>query len=224
MSLGEILKSNREQHKLKLDDVASRLNIQEKYLRSLESNDFKSLPADIYVNCFLKLYGNLLGLDVEELIELYKRSAKKGSSATESVVTTSQGFFSRMYQNIVLPHLIRSVVLLCCIAVFLVYIGYNVVNLIQPPDLIVVSPANNSIIHDNYVEVSGNADKEVIIYVNDKHVLGGQSGEFRTTINLQKGINIIKITAQNRHGKEAYEYIKVMYEVKDGDSQDVGRR
>lgn len=225
MTLGQILQKHRVEQKLTYETVAERLTIQKKYLEALEKGDYASLPADIYVQCFLKLYGALLGLDQEELIALYKKERGSLSSQHVYVATKKQGALSRFFHFVIVPRLISSLVLIIVVGIFLVYIGFGVFNLMKPPALEISIPLNNTIITHNYVEIAGSTEKEVEIMVNDKPILGDPEGNFRSVINLQKGVNIIKITARNRHGRERIEYVRVMYDTElDNDAHTVGLR
>lgn len=209
MTLGQILKENREKQGFKLEEVSRKLNITQKYLIALESGDYSILPAKIYVHCFLKLYGELLALNTKELIDLY--SQEVGNSKKEHTVTK---------KNIIkpitmwsLPRVISGIVLLIGLSIFLGYIGMGVYRLVQHPFLEVDGPQNNIVISENFVEVVGRTHKEVQIYINNNHILADELGEFRSMVSLQKGVNIIKIVAKNRHGKESIEYRKILYDI-----------
>lgn len=208
MTLGQILKENREKQGFKLEEISSKLNITQKYLRSLESGDYSALPAKIYVHCFLKLYGDLLALNTKELITLYDEEV--GDSKKEHTISKKNLIKSVTLWSI--PRLISGFVLLLGLSIFLGYIGLGVYRLVQLPSLEVDGPANNSITAENFVEVSGRINKEVQVYINNNHILADEEGEFQTMVSLQKGVNIIKINAKNRHGKEAIEYRKILYD------------
>jgi len=47
------------------------------------------------------------------------------------------------------------------------------------------------------INVSGQTEKEVDLYINDRPLLIDQQGDFSIDLNLQKGENIIKITDKN---------------------------
>ncbi|MDR1363290.1 MAG: helix-turn-helix domain-containing protein, partial [Spirochaetaceae bacterium] len=71
-SIGEQLKAARESKGLAIDDVEREINIARKYLAALEAEDFSQFTAETYVLGFLKNYGEYLGLDVKELLSLYR--------------------------------------------------------------------------------------------------------------------------------------------------------
>jgi cytoskeletal protein RodZ len=71
-NIGGRLKTERENKGLSVDDVARDINMARKYIIALEAEDFSQFPAETYLLGFLKNYGEYLGLDVKELISLYR--------------------------------------------------------------------------------------------------------------------------------------------------------
>jgi cytoskeletal protein RodZ len=71
-SLGEKLKTARENKGYTYDHVGRETNIAGRYLEALEKEDFSKFPGEPYILGFLKNYGDYLGLDVQELLSLYR--------------------------------------------------------------------------------------------------------------------------------------------------------
>jgi cytoskeletal protein RodZ len=71
-SLGEKLKSARESKGHTYDQVGRETNIASRYLEALENEDFSKFPGEPYILGFLRNYGEYLGLDVQELLSLYR--------------------------------------------------------------------------------------------------------------------------------------------------------
>lgn len=61
--LGDRLKQRREQQTLSLSQVAEKTMIQQRFLKAIEEGDLYSLPEPVYIQGFLKRYGDILGLD-----------------------------------------------------------------------------------------------------------------------------------------------------------------
>jgi cytoskeletal protein RodZ len=59
-----------------LEEISSYLKIRKQYLVALEEEDFSSMPAEVYVKGYLKLYSNYLGIDVN-LSEKDKQESSK---------------------------------------------------------------------------------------------------------------------------------------------------
>jgi cytoskeletal protein RodZ len=71
-SLGDKLKSARESKGYSFDYIGRETNIARRYLEALEMEDFSKFPGEPYVLGFLRNYGEYLGLDVQELLSLYR--------------------------------------------------------------------------------------------------------------------------------------------------------
>ncbi len=71
-SLGEKLRTAREEKSLSVDQVARDTNIAKRYLTALEEEAFTEFPGEPYLVGFLRNYSDYLGLDSEEIVGLYK--------------------------------------------------------------------------------------------------------------------------------------------------------
>ncbi|TFG64294.1 MAG: hypothetical protein E4H36_03380 [Spirochaetales bacterium] len=71
-SIGEKLKTAREQAGFNLDQIARDTNISKHFLQALEDEDFSSFAGETYIIGFLRTYAEYLGLSPEELITLYR--------------------------------------------------------------------------------------------------------------------------------------------------------
>ena len=72
-SVGLILKNARSKRKRDLQRIADKLRIRVQYLEALENGDYKAFPGQVYAMGFLKSYADFLGLDVDALVERYKK-------------------------------------------------------------------------------------------------------------------------------------------------------
>jgi len=71
-SLGEKLKTTRNEKGLSYDQISRETNISIRYLEALETENFSVFPGEPYVIGFLKNYGAYLDLDIDKLISLYR--------------------------------------------------------------------------------------------------------------------------------------------------------
>jgi cytoskeletal protein RodZ len=71
-SLGDKLRSTRESKGYDYNQVGRETNIAIRYIEALENEDFSQFPGEPYILGFLRNYADYLGLDVEELIGLYR--------------------------------------------------------------------------------------------------------------------------------------------------------
>jgi cytoskeleton protein RodZ len=95
---GELLAARREQMRLSVDEVSSRLKLASRQILALEENDFAQLPGMATVRGFIRSYAKLLELDPDPLIALV---ATRKDPAIDSVVARrplpSPGFSGRRY-------------------------------------------------------------------------------------------------------------------------------
>jgi cytoskeletal protein RodZ len=71
-SLGEKLRTAREDKGYSYDQASRETNIAARYLEALEKEDFAKFPGEPYLLGFLRNYGDYLGLDAQELLNLYR--------------------------------------------------------------------------------------------------------------------------------------------------------
>ena len=92
-----ILKERRTSLGLSLDDVSKDLNIRVYYLNALENYTIAKLIGKVYINGYLKLYTNYLGIDnYDELLEnclMQDKPLKSRKKNTAEISKTSKNFF-----------------------------------------------------------------------------------------------------------------------------------
>jgi cytoskeletal protein RodZ len=71
-SLGEKLRQAREDKGCTLDQASRDTLITARYLQALEAENFSNFPGEPYILGFLKNYSEYLGLEVQELLSLYR--------------------------------------------------------------------------------------------------------------------------------------------------------
>src|SRR5271163_3686293 len=62
-SVGKLLKTERERQGRNIAEIAEELCITQRYLRSIEQDDLKSLPGSFFYKSFVKQYAAVLGVD-----------------------------------------------------------------------------------------------------------------------------------------------------------------
>lgn len=71
-SIGEKLRTQREQKGYSIEQIARDTNIAKRFLVALEAEDFSVFPGDPYLIGFLRNYADYLGIDTEEIVSLYR--------------------------------------------------------------------------------------------------------------------------------------------------------
>jgi cytoskeletal protein RodZ len=72
-AIGQSLRNRRLQKSLTIEQAAQDTKIHSKFLRALEEEKWDVFPARVYLDGFLRSYGNYLGLEGDDLIEQLRR-------------------------------------------------------------------------------------------------------------------------------------------------------
>lgn len=79
---GEILRKTRQRKKLSLAEIAKRTKIRKDYLIALEENRYQDLPAGAYIQGFIKNYSQVLGIDSQPLLAVFRRDYQEQTGPT----------------------------------------------------------------------------------------------------------------------------------------------
>lgn len=79
--LGTLLRTEREKKGVSLAEAEEATRIRRRYLEALEQGQYAGLPAQVYVEGFLRTYALYLGLDPQEAINMYRRQIQESEEA-----------------------------------------------------------------------------------------------------------------------------------------------
>lgn len=97
-TIGELLKTTREQRGIPLREVSDETRISIRYLEAIESNDYKRLPGGIFNRSFVRAYARCIGYDEKEAVEAYGRYMRDHGESSDEVVTTPH--HSKVYTDV----------------------------------------------------------------------------------------------------------------------------
>lgn len=112
--IGTQLSAARNMRNLTIEKVAQELHLDVAVVRALENDEREKLPSPIFVQGYLKSYGRLVGLPVEELIRNY--SEQVGGPPPLTVIRTNTRLPAVRLRSI---RLIRNVIILLLAAILL---------------------------------------------------------------------------------------------------------
>ncbi|HWO78027.1 MAG TPA: RodZ domain-containing protein [Bacillus sp. (in: firmicutes)] len=69
--LGKRLREAREEKGLSLEDLQEITKIQKRYLKGIEEGNYAPMPGNFYVRAFIKQYAEAVGLEPEEVFNVY---------------------------------------------------------------------------------------------------------------------------------------------------------
>lgn len=127
-SIGEVLRSARENRGWNFADLQRVTKIQAKYLQALEYNDFDYIPDKEYARSFLKRYAEVLDLDADVLLDAYDTNSLvvyyEAGEEEELQSELKRGYKVKKKQTNYLP-LIYLLLAAVGILVFVTYIVYS---------------------------------------------------------------------------------------------------
>lgn len=74
---GKILKGMRERQGISLQEIADRTRINITYLYCIEEDNFRSLPAEVYLRSYIYQYAQMLRWDSKRVLEGYLRAYQR---------------------------------------------------------------------------------------------------------------------------------------------------
>ena len=196
-SIGQFLQKQRRKKNLTREEIATELNVSVSFLQHLEEDHFKLLPAPVYVKGFLRRYAKYLGLQEKHLLALFRRSydlQQQDHSAPPQPLQRPHFTFT--------PGRVFSLVISLTIIAFLGLLYFQYRRYSGQPVLVLQTPPEESIIYQEYVEVSGQTEPGVELFINGEKKPLEEDGTFRFTLGLEPGLNNIVITVRKGNGKE----------------------
>jgi cytoskeleton protein RodZ len=220
LTLGERMKKMREDRRLTIAEVSKGTKIQAKYLEYLEGNECSKLPADVYVKGFLRSYAIFMGVNEKVLIKQYERekgiqkNLKRIDSEIDSKKTVSFSNF------VVTPGIVVAGAVILVVLGSIFYLYREVDSFISAPRLLILKPQDGLNIDASSTNVSGVAEKDALVFINDQPVLVNENGQFSEDVGLKEGVNTITVRAKNKFQKEASQSVTVNVPVKDNSQED----
>lgn len=213
-TLGDKLRCLREEARLPLEEFARVSGIQPRFVQALEAGQYDRLPGEAYVRNFLRIYADQFHVNPERVFELYRKESKVVRSATPDVLTPPKALPQ--------PHAIRwhrvlkrSAVSLCIVAL-LVYLGLKVRTILTPPALSLTSPAQDMTTRTPSILVEGATEHEATVTINGQQALTDQNGHFAETLDLEPGLNSIKVAAKKERSRSTTISRQVVLTTQDG--------
>jgi hypothetical protein len=192
-TLGEYLAQVRVQMNLDLKTVSVLTQIKPSYLQLLESGDYSSLPADVYIRGFLKSLSTFYKIKEQLLIDQYEK--ERGFEIAKPHLKKSR------FKVLFTP---KTLVIGVSLLLGLLAIGYvtnQIRSVLAPPFLSVSEPSSDQTVTSDSIVVSGRAEIGAEVLINNQPVLIDSSGQFSENLLLSPGPNIVEIVEKNKFNK-----------------------
>ena len=206
-TLGEKLKHMRKELNFTLSEMSEKTKIRKAWLKAFEENRFGELPDPVYAKNFLKLYVRSLGGDVAYFLNQFEEECSTCSFIDHSRMPRTRAL---AWQFLVASRFVKVLGVLLVAGAVSVYVGGQVQAILAPPELIVLSPSDGDLLHEAQTTVSGRAQEEAHVRINDVDVLLNADGTFSAEVALERGLNVITIESAKRYSKSTIEYRRVI--------------
>jgi cytoskeletal protein RodZ len=209
LTLGERMKKIREERRLSLSEISKHTKIQIKYLEYIEEGAYAKLPADVYVKGFLRSYAAFMGLNESGIIKQFEREKGIHRNIKKVVEDENTGEPIRFSSFVITPKMIIVSAILLIVASIFIYLYMQVNSFVSKPRLLIITPADGAKVESSSTHVTGIAEKDALVFINDQPVLVNEKGEFSEDVGLKSGLNTINVKARSKFNKEAVESVSV---------------
>ncbi len=205
-TLGEKLKNLREENLYSIKRLTKKIFIHKKYLEALEKNNYAELPDEIYTKNYIIAYAKFFKRDPAPYVNMYLAEMHKNK-------TTQKTDKKQENARFIFPvHLMKYAALGLITISFVAYLGFEVKKITTPPNLEIFEPTDETIVKNPVHSINGKGEKETRIKINGESIMPNADGTFKEEIDLQRGLNIIKISASKKYSKENVIYRKIIFE------------
>ena len=208
LSLGEQLKSLREQAGLSIEDLANKTGIQKKHLEWLEGEQFDLLPPAVYVRGFVIRWAEACASEAQDVLLQFERM--------NALVLRARNK-ERAWRLPTPPFVITGrMLVLALLATFAVfgasYLGLRYASISGAPSIEIISPFNlEEVASSEWLVVEGNSRNLKSLVVSGREVAMEENGSFRANIALNEGVNTVRIEGEGRNGEKVEVLRKVIW-------------
>ncbi len=199
-NFGELLYNFRQKKRVNLDVVSKKCKIPFKYLEALESSDFLNLPKKKWKK-YLKTYCNFLGIKFKDVYFKAKNDYKKTLFNKDR---QKINFFKSWHKTV------KKVIIFIVVAAVFIFLAYKVNQIFSPPSLVIIEPQDSLKTLDKELTVKGKSQKEVEMTINNNVIFVDANGDFEEQIDLQRGLNLITVTAKKKYSRQNQINLRVL--------------
>ncbi len=203
LSVGSILKNEREKKDLLLSDVEKQIKVREKYLKAIEDENWNYFSSKIYITGILKNYSRVLNLDHKKVLAFFRRDYEKKEEVK----------FKRKVENSYLTSETKKFLRIGLVIVTLFFVGYFVLQLktyFSPPTFTLLSPTANNFTIEKKVKIVGKVEKDTSVTISGERIYQNKEGIFNYELSLNEGSNKITIILLGANGKKTT-FEKIFY-------------
>jgi cytoskeletal protein RodZ len=194
--VGGKLRDKRNKCRWSVKQVAGRLCLPEPSIKALEEGNLSFFTAEVYARGAYQRYANFLGLKQREDYHVFLQSLSQAREAVPLKLPAR----TTWQQRWLTPTVVLGVGIGMAVLMVAAYLGWQVRFFVALPKLSLSEPAGQ-LVDANEVWVKGQAEKEVLVTVNDIPVLLDEAAHFQMQLPLKPGINVVRVEAKGASGR-----------------------
>ena len=211
-TVGQMLKDQRDQKKLTLEDIHKFIKIHPSFLTALEEGNYDVFSGKIHAKGFLKIYAEFLDLNVDQILALWRREYEIEFDKRENKFDKTSISKSIKENPIkITSGVVTSIIILLLVGLFFGYLYFQYKSYAGVPNLEIFHPENSVVVTSDILDITGKTDLDSVIYINNQRVFINTDGTFASSLKLNEGLNTVNISSINRIGKETSQIRTIIY-------------
>ena len=196
LSVGTILKKEREKKGLLLIDIEKQIKVREKYLKAIEDENWNYFSSKIYITGILKNYSRVLNLDHKKVLAFFRRDYERKEEVKFKKKVTSAYLISGTKKFLKLGLIILTLF-------FILYFIFQLKIYFSPPAFTLISPTKTNFSVEKNVRITGKTEKDTSVTISGERIYQNKEGFFNYELSLNEGKNKITINLVGANGKKA---------------------
>lgn len=195
LSVGTILKKEREKKGLLLIDIEKQIKVREKYLKAVEEENWSYFSSKIYITGILKNYSRVLNLDHKKILAFFRRDYERKEEVKFKKKITSTYLTSETKKFLKFGFIIL-------ILFFILYFIFQLKTYLSPPSFTLLSPMKQNFSIEKNVKIIGKTEKDTSVTIAGERIYQNKEGIFNYELSLSEGENIVSINLVGANGKK----------------------
>ncbi|MFA6017406.1 MAG: helix-turn-helix domain-containing protein [Patescibacteria group bacterium] len=196
LSVGSILKKEREKKGLLLIDVEKQIKVREKYLKAIEDENWDYFSSKIYITGILKNYSRVLNLDHKKVLAFFRRDYEKKEEVKFKKKISSSYLTSETKKFLKFGLIILTLF-------FILYFVFQLKTYFSPPSFVLLTPKAINFTIEKNIKITGKTDKDTSVTIAGERVYLNKDGIFTYDYSLNEGENKMTINLVGANGKKA---------------------
>ncbi|MEK7109780.1 MAG: helix-turn-helix domain-containing protein [Patescibacteria group bacterium] len=196
LSVGTILKNEREKKGLLLIDIEKQIKVREKYLKAIEDENWNYFSSKIYITGILKNYSRVLNLDHKKVLAFFRRDYER-KEEVKFKRKVSSGYFTSETK------IFFKFGLIIFALFFVIYFIFQLKIYFSPPSFTLLSPLKINFTVEKNIKITGKTEKDTSVTIAGERIYQNKEGVFVYEYSLNEGENKLIINLIGANGKKA---------------------